>query len=86
MENIRKRKGSIVIDNRVFRNLNEGALSALFSKFFPLHIENNLFMDKVTYYGLSPEFDEVGEGCVSPNYSCQITLSEDDEFIISFTK
>lgn len=80
MTDLRQRKGKLTISLEYLRQYDEDLLRVFFSNFFPLAIQADHmadFYDSVTYLGVSPHFDIVAEGCISPEYSMEISIGED---------
>lgn len=76
---IGKRKGKVILSKKFLSELKAPTLETLFSNFYPLAIVQTHevdFYDHMEYYGLSPLFDEVDEGCEMPKYSVKFKRSE----------
>lgn len=48
----------------------------LFSKFIPVHIENNHLYPYLDYYGYCEEFHESQQGLLLPEYEVLVTVAE----------
>ena len=83
---LENRKGSVKINRDLLLEGNLNVLKAIFSKFYPLHIDTNLFSNNTTYYGISKEFDILEEGTVSPEYDCLITVNKNKTVSVKFNK
>ena len=85
-ELIQNRKGSVKINRILLLNGDFEVLKAIFSKFYPLHIDTNLFTNNITYYGISEEFDIIEEGIVAPEYDCLVTVNKNKTISVKFNK
>lgn len=86
-DNIYDRKGILILSREMIINANENLLRDIFSNFFPIATETSHrvnFYDSITYYGLSPHFEKVKDGCTIPRYKMElIKLNEDGEFVFN---
>ena len=56
-----------------------------FMKFLPLHIDQNIMEDSLTYIGLSPIFKDVALGEMVPEYLLVVTVDSETQGIIEVT-
>jgi len=56
-----------------------------FMKFLPLHIDQNIMEDSLTYIGLSPIFKDVALGEMVPEYLLVVTVDPETQGIIEVT-
>lgn len=83
--NLSSRKGIVTVKRRILIDLQPAVLKAIFSKFFPLHIETNFFRDELKYSGISPDFEPVDEACACPEYTLTV-IQEGNRIKVEFTK
>jgi len=77
-------KKGLVCISRGFIENNKDELLALFSKFIPVHIENNLLENQLKYFGYSNEFRSIKQGEIAPKYDVLFTRCEDESLKIEF--
>ena len=85
---MKRRCGIIRITMSLIENIDEyePMLSALFSKFFPVHIDINMVTRVATYHGYSPGFDGILKGCVVPEYTTTVTWDDGGTCSVSFNR
>jgi len=76
-----RRLGTIEISTRLIKEWKE--LSPLFSKFIPVHIDQQYHRDVIVYTGYSEMFSINQPGTIPPNY--MITFHRQDDGIITVT-
>jgi len=83
------RKGRVIIGREYILSQNEETLREIFSNFFPIAINSSHYAnyyDSIEYLGVSPHFDVVEIGCISPTYKITMVYSEGKTFFSHFTK
>ena len=76
-----KRRGKILVASCYYYRKPELLQKALAEiKFLPLRVEMLAIRDCFELYGCSPEFDELGEGMVIPEYYMTINTNDNGEF------
>lgn len=88
--NIQRKRGSVKLSKQYMYDAHQDLLEAIFSQFYPMAIDYEHqygFTNEIRYWGLSAQFEDVPEGCVTPEYLCEVIYdNEEEEYIISFNK
>jgi hypothetical protein len=83
------RKGRVVFSREFILTQNEETLREIFSNFFPIAINtfhHTSYYDSIEYLGVSPHFDVVEMGCISPTYKITMFYNEGKTVFSHFTK
>ena len=75
-----KRKGKLIVSRELILESNGQILKEIFSNFFPIDADrhHNLnYWDSISYFGISPHFEEVEEACIVPEYEIVLDIDED---------
>jgi len=78
--NLAQRRGKIKLNRQMLYEMPLEAYQTFFSNFYPLAIENCHEMGinyDLIYYGISPLFDEIEEGTITPEYMAIFTRKYD---------
>lgn len=71
------KRGSIILSRIMLNKMGEKEFKALFSVFFPLHIEHHNYFDfgdRIMYVGYSPLFEPLKEGELIPIYEVKMNV------------
>jgi len=83
--NFHNRRGKITV-TLDFILISQAAAQLLFSRFIPLHIENNACTGQITYWGISADFDKVEDQYISPEYTPVFERDETGSISLMFHK